>query len=118
MYCHNCGHEVNQEAVICINCGAATKIIPKNNADARPGCLLNGVSFIAPIVGLVLYLVWYSSMPIKAKSVGKWALAGVITLVVFYYVTTYIINSVVQSAVTNIEGSIINTLIDFISSLL
>ena len=47
----------------------------RNPADVN-STGLNGLSFFFPMVGLILYLVWNSSMPIKAKGVGKWALIG------------------------------------------
>ena len=37
------------------------------------------LSFFFPIVGLILYLVWHDTLPLRAKSEGKGALAGVIT---------------------------------------
>lgn len=40
------------------------------------GCLLGGVCFLIPLIGLVLFLVWKQTFPGKAKSAGIWALVG------------------------------------------
>ena len=40
------------------------------------------LGFFFPLVGLILWLVWMNSSPLKAKSCGKGALIGVIVSVV------------------------------------
>ena len=39
---------------------------------------LNFLAFLFPIVGLILFLAMKNNTPIKAKSIGKWALIGFI----------------------------------------
>ena len=39
---------------------------------------LNVISFLIPLVGLILYIIYHDKQPIKAKGVGKWALIGFI----------------------------------------
>ena len=51
-----------------------------NTQDAPSGGFAV-LSFFFPIVGLILYLVWHDTLPLRAKSAGKGALAGVITSV-------------------------------------
>ena len=42
------------------------------------------LGFFFPVVGLILYLVWYDNHRKRAKTAGKGALIGVIAYVVFY----------------------------------
>lgn len=74
MYCINCGKEIDPNADICLNCGTYTK---KNiSGNDTPSTGLNIVSFLWPMVGLILYLSYKDNTPTKAKSCGKWALIG------------------------------------------
>ncbi len=88
-YCTHCGKLVNENDKFCYGCGAAlcdnltsnnqqsnAKSVDKNNAG------YNILSFLWPLVGLVLYLVWKDDYPIRAKGCGKWALISVIVEVV------------------------------------
>ena len=40
------------------------------------------LGFFIPMVGLILYIVWNSTLPFRARSAGKGALAGFITYIV------------------------------------
>lgn len=80
MYCNNCGKEIDDNAIICIHCGVSTQANQPMSVvyeDGELGGLLTVVCFLAPIAGLILYLVWKNIMPNKAKLAGKWALIGV-----------------------------------------
>ena len=35
MYCHKCGKEIDDEAVVCTYCGVATKNLDENNKDKQ-----------------------------------------------------------------------------------
>lgn len=48
----------------------------KNVEVDTPSAGLNILSFLIPLVGLILFLSWQNTTPIKAKAVGKWALIG------------------------------------------
>jgi len=92
MYCVNCGKEVNDNAVVCTNCGAAIKRRAKGE-DGPIGCLLGGACFCAPILGLILYLIWKDEMPQKAKQAGIWAIVGFVWSLIYsfiYFVTTFL----------------------------
>jgi hypothetical protein len=83
MYCSKCGQEINGTPAFCPKCGSQIG----NNAyqpEDEPNKGYAIIGFFLPIVGLILYLVYESKMPKKAKSAGKGALAGVITQVVLY----------------------------------
>jgi len=91
MYCTSCGKDLHDDAVICPACGVPTKNFKNQNmqvsnasaSDDSMGCLLGGVYFLFPIVGLILYFVWKDTKPRSAKFAGKWALIGVIVNIVF-----------------------------------
>jgi len=89
MFCNNCGKQIDDNAVICVHCGVSTKnrtSSNESNVDGSIGCLLGGLCFLIPIVGLILYLVWNGTMPMKAKEAGKWALIGVGVTIAFYVI--------------------------------
>ena len=54
----------------------------RNPEDRRSGGFAF-LCFLFPVVGLILYLVWKDTMPLRAKSCGKGAIIGVIFYVVF-----------------------------------
>lgn len=71
-YCQNCGKPSDINAVICANCGAQ---FPSYNQyeDEKPSVLLRIISFLIPLVGLILYFVERDKRPRAAKSYLKWA---------------------------------------------
>lgn len=77
-FCRNCGAEIHDEAVVCVNCGVA---VEKSNA-AKPDDRKSGgfafLCFLFPVLGLILYLVWHEDYPLKAKSCAKGAIVGVV----------------------------------------
>ena len=65
--------------------------------DARSGGFAF-LCFLFPIVGLILYLVWKDTLPLRAKSCGKGAIIGVIVSVVFSIIYTVIIFALAGAA--------------------
>ena len=80
-YCHKCGKELFDEAVVCPGCGCAQKSVESINDASSFGWAL--VGFLVPLVGLILYLLWKDTTPLKAKSAGKGALVSAILYFVF-----------------------------------
>ncbi len=78
MFCRVCGKEINDQAVICPNCGCATgNNMPNqiaNNGNIGWGIL----GFFIPLIGLILYLVWKDTRPKDSSYAGKGALISVI----------------------------------------
>ena len=65
MFCRNCGKEINENASICLNCGASVKPVAKDsNSMAIVGFIM---SFFVSIAGLICSIVGYRN-----------ALAGII----------------------------------------
>lgn len=117
MYCRNCGREIADNSAYCSCCGARIAYAQTtNDTDDRSslGCAVLG--FILPIAGLILYLVYDSKKPKKAKSAGKGALFGFITqsvliiaslLVAYYFFAASFLNSL-----TNIQKSYLPNISD------
>lgn len=56
----------------------ASGVSPVDNPADAPSFGYAALGFFIPVAGLVLYLVWKEQTPLRAKSAGKGALAGVI----------------------------------------
>jgi uncharacterized membrane protein YvbJ len=85
MYCSNCGKEIEDTARVCMYCGVPSnqgKQTQLSGEDTQTGCLIGGLCFFFPIVGLILYFVWKETKPESSKFAGKWALIGFIVNVV------------------------------------
>lgn len=82
MFCKKCGAAIDDDAVVCPKCGVSVGYSPKAAADDAPNTGFSVLSFFFPIIGLILYLVWHTEYPLKAKSCGKGALIGFIVSVV------------------------------------
>lgn len=83
-FCRNCGAEINDQAVICPQCGVQQKSTAATTANdtgsfgwALLGCCI-------PLAGLILFLIWKDTQPRNAKQAGMGALVSVILAVVFY----------------------------------
>lgn len=96
-FCTKCGKELMDEAVVCPSCGCAQGTISNVQDSSSFGYALLG--FCIPIVGLILYLIWKDSTPLKAKSAGKGALVSVILSVVFYIIYFVIIAAIIGGSV-------------------
>jgi uncharacterized membrane protein YvbJ len=90
-YCSNCGTELSRGVAYCQDCGTATanqgSTVNSNSLSSQtdapdPGLAVLG--FFIPLAGLILYLVYLDTKPLKAKSAGKGALYSVIAVVSFY----------------------------------
>ncbi len=94
MFCKNCGSQLDDRAVICPHCGVPTDNYYANGnnrncgngyggpaADDAPSAGFAVLGFFFPIVGLILYLVWQQTYPLRARSAGKGALISVIVSV-------------------------------------
>jgi hypothetical protein len=84
-YCSNCGASVNENAVVCVSCGAAlanSQLASQNDSGGFGYALLG---FFIPVVGLILYLIWKDSKPKSASAAGKGALTSVISVFVLYF---------------------------------
>ena len=87
MYCPNCGNQISDLAVICVNCGCAVNNNQtKVNPDDAPSTAWAVLGFFIPIVGLILYILNHDKTPLKAKSAIKGAIAGFVLSFIFSFV--------------------------------
>lgn len=96
IFCTNCGKESDVNASFCAFCGYSinskgSKTTQTNVATAAEDIEsvgINILSFLIPIVGLILFIVWKDATPTRAKSAGKWAIIGAIVGFIGYVVIT------------------------------
>ena len=74
-YCQQCGSQLVDQAVVCPNCGCTVQE-PINQQEDKPSTGLNVLAFLFPLIGLILYLCFQKTTPVRAKAIGKWALDG------------------------------------------
>mgnify|MGYP004698122211 CR=1 FL=1 len=97
-FCSHCGAQIDDNAVICIKCGC--QVAQKETAlQDAPSTGFAVLGFFFPLVGLILYLVWKSTSPLKAHSCGKGALIGFIVGIVSSVVYAIIVGALVGSAI-------------------
>ena len=87
-YCRFCGEKLNPNASFCPRCGNSVNDQINNNNTYQyqnvqqerdaPSVGFGILSFFFPIVGLVLFITWRNTLPLKAKSCGIPALVSVI----------------------------------------
>ncbi|MEJ6776492.1 MAG: hypothetical protein QNK85_04120 [Crocinitomicaceae bacterium] len=71
------------------------------NQNDMPSTGLNIISFLIPLVGLIVYLTQKEQFPKKANSAGKSALWGVLISIVLSVVGSIVAASMVASAVSS-----------------
>ena len=108
MFCKNCGSQIDDKAVACPHCGVATdnfymnrSIAPAYNDAPSGGFAV--LCFFFPVVGLILYLVWHDTMPMRARSCGKGAIVGVIVEVCAFVLIT-VLAVVIEMAMLSTIG--------------
>lgn len=74
-YCSQCGVQLVDQAVVCPRCGCAQQFV---NPEDSGGFWWGFLGFCLPLIGLILYAIWIDRAPLRAKSVGKGALMGVL----------------------------------------
>ena len=115
-FCTKCGKELEEGALFCANCGAEVAAeaaepvvepiapVEAQNTYEKPEAPKDGKSFgfallgfFFPLIGLILWLVWKDSMPLRAKSCGKGALIGVIVSVVLSILSTVLLGALMAT---------------------
>lgn len=121
MFCRSCGKELEDGTAYCPNCGTKQFDEPGSNnqqmnpsqptgnyynpapvVDAPSGGFM-ALCFFFPVVGLILYLVWKDTLPMRAHSCGKGALIGVIVWFALGIVMG-IISGIIAAAMVNNGG--------------
>jgi len=82
MFCVRCGKEIDDKADVCIHCGVYTEPQKKLLNDSS-SALLALFAFFFPVVGIVLWLVYENSRPLRANSFKKGAITGFVLYGIF-----------------------------------
>ncbi len=80
MFCKNCGKEIRDNAYVCPNCGVKVTKDDGNDSGSKVGWGI--LSFLIPVVGLILFCVWKKEKPAVAKVCGICALVSFIINVI------------------------------------
>ena len=85
-FCPFCGQKLEAEHAFCPACGRPASLVSSAGSGVRYGAAapeadiptggLKVLCFLAPGVGLILYLVWKDTLPAKAGACGKAAIWG------------------------------------------
>jgi hypothetical protein len=96
MYCTHCGAVIKKEAEICPKCGCRVASVPSSVKNANDGSSFGYafLGFLIPLLGLILFIVWKSNYPLRAKSCGTGALIGFIIGVIFSIIINVVAGSV------------------------
>ena len=99
MFCKKCGKEIDSSAVVCPNCGCATDNYNQNKSTEQDSSSFGYavLGFLIPLVGLILYLIWKDTTPLRAKSAGKGALVSVIASAVIGVIYGIAVGSMIGS---------------------
>lgn len=87
--CKFCGATLPDNATICPQCGAPHEPVSSNiisAEDDRPSVGLNILSFLVPIVGIILYFATKGQYPIKAKANLKWAIISIVICAILGFI--------------------------------
>ena len=83
IYCKECGKEISDTVTSCPHCGYLNNSTQNEKANLEEkNTVLNIISFLLPIVVLILYVIYLDSHPTRAKSIGIYALMGILTPII------------------------------------
>jgi hypothetical protein len=103
MFCTHCGAIIRKEAEICPKCGCRVAPVPSSVKNTNDGSSFGYgfLGFLIPLLGLILFIVWKSNYPLKAKSCGIGALIGFIIGIVFSVIFFIITTAAVAGSLLN-----------------
>ena len=99
-FCMQCGIQLVDQAIVCPNCGRAQNVV---NPEDSGGFWWGFLGFCIPLIGLILYAIWIDRAPLRAKSVGKGALIGVLLpiTIIFVIIIWMLIGAVITYLLCN-----------------
>ena len=115
MYCSRCGEYQNGNEAYCQNCGAQLSVGQGNTPDDRSSPGFAALGFFFPLVGLILFAVFDSKQPRRAKSAGKGALIGFIVKAILTILFTVIYTTGVLNLIQNTTGVDSSQIADFVA---
>lgn len=101
LYCKYCGNPIKEGFAFCNKCG---KLVDSEQANDRSSIGFAVLGFFFPLMGLILYLVYDSKQPKRAKSVGTGALVGFITKIVLVVICAILMFVFTVNGITEIFG--------------
>ncbi|MCX4249190.1 MAG: zinc-ribbon domain-containing protein [Bacilli bacterium] len=87
MYCGDCGKKLNSNSKFCPYCGsrvASENVTVVNSNEDSVNVLLVIASFLVPILGVVLFVIYKDKKTKTSKAYGIAALVGFISKMFFY----------------------------------
>ena len=78
-YCSKCGQRLLDEAIVCTGCGCAQQDLSQKFSKDSSSLGWALLGFFFPLLGLILFLVWKDTYPLRANLLAKGALVAVIT---------------------------------------
>lgn len=101
MYCQNCGEMQENGSAVCADCGAeliGKKDYGRNNKRSFWFALL---SFIFPIAGFILYLIYEDRKPKRAYSLIVGFIIGIIVRLLLIVTVSFILKIGIDQLVNN-----------------
>ena len=98
--CRECAKEISENATSCPNCGVP---LAKTDLGENTYAGIKVISFMFPIIGLIIYALNIGKSNELAKIASKWAIRGIITYVVIMFIS-FIIWLLSQPTTTIING--------------
>ena len=91
-YCTKCGKEIDQDAIVCPHCGCSVNQSNSNDSNSKGWWCLGFFTslFFTPVIGLILWLVWKDSEPMKARQVGLGTLWSFLPAAIVVVITVII----------------------------
>ena len=87
MYCYNCGKDIDDKAVICVNCGVMVSEFPQKPKYYAAGFVLGILSLTMPFYGFILGII---GLPLACISKRKASIAmnciGIVLWLILYAV--------------------------------
>lgn len=74
--CPYCGKSFSYRDTVVPQQAQQTQVFGSEPIDDKPGCLMNGLCFCIPLVGIILYFVKKNEQPKCAKSYLTWSIVS------------------------------------------
>ena len=106
MFCKNCGKEIDDKAFVCPNCGVkveSASVASVADADSGSKAGWGILSFLIPLVGLILFLMWKNERPQTAKVCGICALVSFIASIVIGIIYGVIVGILISETMSTLS---------------
>ena len=87
--CNVCTTNNDANARYCKRCGV--QLVSKEQrqniivtVDEPAGCLLTVVALLWPLIGIILYIIWFDNYPRRASSILTATIIGIVINIIFF----------------------------------